>query len=284
MKSHFHCALMFAGLIALGACATPPSAPVPVADGDPATAKLEIVSREELHPLPPDTQRLVLINLHGDIRIRMSQPGQVGVHATIQRIGETPLDPTITTRNADGAFILEVRYPGDTPGSAPANHRLGRTDLALFVPPSLPLAVRTGDGLLQVRRAPSAVNARSQSGSIEVSGFADLDLHSVSGRVTGAQLSGEWSKPVRFVSEQGTVLASVPAFADVRLSVSAGGAIDVPHDWGGESTAAAEGTQFERNFGTGSKLMQIRAGSEVLLVPVIPDSALQPPNQGAQQD
>ena len=80
------------------------------------------------------------------------------------------------------------------------------------------------------------------------------------------------------------MVVAVAAFGNVRVDVCAGGAINLPDSWTGTPVTSGDWSSFERNFGNGANLMQIRAGTDVWLVPVIPDSALSVPNQGERTE
>jgi hypothetical protein len=261
-------------LLLLAGCAGKP--PAPESPGNAQTApKLEIITREERIQVDQGSTRLVLRNPHGDVRLRITDQAQVGVHATIQRIGEIPLDPTLDIRQHGGVFELNVRYPQEAALRTKGDHSYGRVDLGIWVPASLALDLETTDGLLQVKRARSAVYARTTSGALQVTAGAEIDLASDSGDIAFSQYSGDWSTPARVRSDRGHIYASVPAFADVELTVQAGGRIESAPPLPQPVATDAGGMRLDANFGKALRKLQIDSASgDIYLYPVVPDSTL----------
>jgi hypothetical protein len=253
-------------------------AAVAAADSRTAVAEsppLEVVTREERIAVESSVTTFRLRNPHGDVRLRVTDQSMVGIHATIQRIGETPLDPTFAIGQRDGVFELIIRYPDEAALLARGDHGYGRVDLGVWVPARLALDLETTDGLLQVRRAQSDVKARTTSGELQVTAGAGLDLASARGDVSVRQYSGRWVDPVRVRSERGHVYASIPAFADIELAVTAGGRIDAQSGLPRPEPAQAGGMQLKTRFGAALRRMQIDAPKgDVYLYRVVPDDEL----------
>ncbi len=278
MRIVFHCC---ATLLLIGCAAKVPVAPPP-ADAPPA--RLEIVTREERVVVEPTSKTLRLRNPHGDVRLRITEQPMVGIHATIQRIGETPLEPSFDIRQHNGVFELTIRYPDDEVLQARADHGYGRVDLGVWVPANLALDLATADGLLQVKRARSAVRARTTSGALQVTGGAEIDLASDSGDIAFSQYSGRWSASAKVHSDRGHIYASIPAFADIELSVRAGGRIESPRELPQPVAAADGGSILEASFGKALRVLHIEsAKGDVYLYPVVPDSDLLPTEAKAQR-
>ncbi len=236
---------------------------------------VEIVTHEERIAVEPASTMFRLRNAHGDVRLRVTDQPMVGIHATIQRIGEAPLDPEFDIRQRDGVFELVVHYPDEAKLLARGDHGYGRVDLGVWVPAALALDLETTDGLLQVRRAQSPVRARTTSGELQVTAGGGLDLASVSGDVSARQYSGRWEDPVRLTSERGHIYASIPAFADIELSVAAGGKIEVQSGLPQPEPAQAGGMQLKARFGAALRRMQIVApDGDVYLYRVVADDEL----------
>jgi hypothetical protein len=253
-------------------------AQVPLSEAAPAetpSVKLEVVTREERISVEPTSKTLLLRNPHGDVRLRITDQPMVGIHATIQRIGETPLEPTFDIRQHDGVFELSIRYPDEQALLAAQDHGYGRVDLGVWVPANLALDLMTADGLLQVKRARSSVRARTTSGALQVTAGAEIDLASDSGDIAFSQYSGQWTTPARVRSNGGHVYASIPAFADIELSVRAGGRIESPQGLPQPAAAADHGMRLHASFGTAQRELHIEsAKGDVYLYPVVPGSAI----------
>ena len=257
------------------ACTNSVSKSAEVASTTNAPPKLEIITREEHFPIEKGVTRLVLRNPHGDVRLRIADQGKVGIYATIQRIGEQPLDPTFDVRQNAGIFELTVRYPNDAAVKARGNHLLGRVDIGVWVPSSMALDIATTDGLLQARRISSPLLARTLSGALEVTSVGDLDVETVSGRISVRQTSGQWQAPIRVVSQTGTIFAGVPAFADIRLSIQAGGAIRLPPELTAAEKLADGSMRLNARYGAALREMHIESvKGDVDVQLVIPDSSL----------
>lgn len=260
-------------LLLLGGCAATLGPEHPVADAPPA--RLEIVTREERIAVDQGTTTLLLRNPHGDVRLRVTDQPMLGMHATIQRIGEAPLDPTFHIRQQDGVFELIIHYPDEKALLARGDHGYGRVDLGVWVPDGLVLDLTTADGLLQVKRARSAVRARTSTGALQVTASAEIDLASDSGDIAFSQYSGQWSMPARVHSDRGHVYASIPAFADIDLRVLAGGRIESAPALPQPATNADGGMQLQASFGTALRKLQIESATgDVYLYAVVPDSAV----------
>jgi hypothetical protein len=244
---------------------------------------LEVVTREERIAVEPASTMFRLRNPHGDVRLRVTEQPMVAIHATIQRIGETPLDPTFEIGQRDGVFELVIRYPDEDALLGSGDHGYGRVDLGVWVPARLALDLETTDGLLQVRRAAAAVRARTTSGELQVTAGSGMDLASVSGDVSARQYSGRWEDPVRLKSERGHVYASIPAFADIELSVRAGGRIEVQSGLPQPEPAEGGGMQLNARFGAALRGMQIEAPmGDVYLYRVVADDELSVEDVGAR--
>jgi hypothetical protein len=250
-------------------------AAVAAADSGAAVAEsppLEVVTREERIAVEPSIKSFRLRNPHGDVRLRVTNQPMVGIYATIQRIGETPLDPTFEIDQRDGVFELTIRYPDEEALLASGDHSYGRVDLGVWAPARLTLDLETADGFLQVRRAEAAVRARTTSGDLQVTSGGELDLASHSGDVSARQYSGRWEAPVRVSSEQGHVYASIPAFADLDLTVHAGGRIEVQSGLPQPVPDKDGGMQLKARFGAALRSMQIEAPmGDVYLYRVVAD-------------
>lgn len=272
-----HCAPL---LLALTGCVST----VPVVDADRSelpTPRLEVVTREERIAVDPASHTFVLRNPHGDVRLRTTDQPTVGIYATIQRIGEAPLDPTFDIRQRDGVFELTIRYPDEAALLARGDHGYGRVDMGVWVPARLALDLATTDGLLQVRRASAPVRARTTSGELQVTAGSGLDLASASGDIAVRQYTGEWDQPIQVRADQGHVYASVPAFAPVELSVQAGGRIDVQSGLPQPIAAPGGGMRLQTRFGESKRVMQIDApNGDVYLYRVVPEAELAPADGG----
>jgi hypothetical protein len=215
-------------------------------------------------------------NPHGDLRVRVTDQSKVGYYAMVQRIGEQPLDPVFDWQQRGERLQLVIRYPGDERWPRNHDHSRGRVDLAVFVPAGVALDLRSTDGFLQVRKARAAVRARSDSGSIEVSGAAGLDLRSDSGAIAASQTSGSWSTPVAVHTRSGRIAMAVPVYADVAVDARTSGRIELEPGFPGTVIESQDHSSLQAKFGAGSRELTVRSETgEIFLRGGIPERVLQ---------
>lgn len=243
------------------------------AETQPADFAIETLRRTMA--VEPAVAVLRIDNPHGELRVRIGQPGEVGIVATVQRFGAAGPLPAFETSRKRDRLAIDVRYPFAPPPVDPAtgraDHTRGRADLAVFVPPDVALELSTTDGRIQVRRARRDVDARSDSGIIDASTAGALRVATRSGRVVARQESGVWSGDSRVETEDGPILLAVPVAGDVALAVETGAAIS--HDPGiaVDVRTGADGRQrASGRWGSGRHALTVRsARGSVHLVPVI---------------
>ncbi len=254
-----------AGLSPAACAALDSLRPAPPSSDAPTPFAIEHVQTHiDLHP---GTRRLTLLNLHGDVRLRVNNQRVLGLYAIVQHIGETPLQGTIDAFENDGQIHLNVRYPDEQRLIAGSDHRYGRIDLAVFVPSDFSIDVRTRDGMLQARGIGGAARLRSASGNIELTAHSDFNIRSDSGDVVVRQLTGRWSSAT--VTTSGDVFAGVPAFSDIVLHV-AGRRITSSQ---GLPSANVDGDRMHLSatFGRGARAFTIDSEGTVHLMPVMSD-------------
>jgi hypothetical protein len=257
--------------VLLSGCAGAPREATP-----PATpAGFAIESLRRAIPVAADVRTLRIDNPHGELRVRIGRPGEVGIVATVQRFGaDGPLPDFAHARKGERLGIV-VRYPFAPPPVDPAtgraDHARGRADLAVFVPPDVALDLSTRDSRIQVRRALRDVAARSEAGIIDVSTRGALRLSTRGGRVVARQESGAWDGDSTVETVDGAILLAIPVAGDVALRIESGGAIS--HDPGIALDLDATATGARRatgRWGSGAHALTVRSTrGTVHVVPVI---------------
>jgi hypothetical protein len=261
------------GALLLAGCASAPRETAPAAAAIPEVS-IEMLRRAI--PVAAGTTTVALHNPHGELRVRIGQPGEVGIVATTQRFGAAGPAPTFESSRKGDRLTIHVRYPFAPPPVDPAtgraDHTRGRADLAVFVPPDVALELSTTDGRVQVRRAQRDVDARSVSGILDVSTRGALRLSTRSGRVVARQEGGAGPGDSRIETVDGPILLAVPVAGAATLLVETGAAIS--HDPGiaVEMGTTADGLQrASGRWGSGRHALSVRsARGTVHLVPVIP--------------
>lgn len=262
------------GAALLGAgCASPPR----VAESSPdAPAGYAIETMRSAFPIDTGITTVALHNPHGELRVRIGQPGEVGIVATVQRFGTPGPLPAFETSRKGARLRIDVRYPFAPPPVDPAtgraDHTRGRADLAVFVPPDVALELSTTDGRLQVRRAKRDVDARSDSGIIDVSTRGALRLSTRSGRVVARQEGGAGAGESRIETVDGPILLAVPVADDATLVVETGAAISHDPGMAVDVVTTADGLRHASGrWGDGRHVLSVHSvRGSVHLVPVIP--------------
>lgn len=134
------------------------------------------------HKLPEGVQRIVLDNPYGDIQLRQTSGSALAIEGVEQRIGEQPRIARIEWHEGSTESAVRIRYPDIDP-EAPADRRRGRVDLYAFVPPGVPVFLRSDFGEIVVRRIDNPVSARSRTGRITVAAHGLMDVESEQGEL-----------------------------------------------------------------------------------------------------
>jgi hypothetical protein len=216
--------LMLASTCFLVGCAAPsatrtsPSAPA-VTTESAAIPPYTLERFREERKLEQDVATIVVDNPYGEIQIRQSSGSSISIQTVEQRIGETPRIARLEWFLEAGTQGVRVRYDEHDP-TTPADPRLGRVDLFVFVPSKLKVQAHADFGAIVIRRLDNAVFARSRSGTITVAARGAMDLESETGLIRAFAMSAEWAEPVR-LRTGGGVLVDVPLFIELDLEVTA---------------------------------------------------------------
>lgn len=205
-------------------------------------------------------------NPYGEIQVRQTSANAVAWQGVEQRIGEKPRIAKVLPFHEGDRQGIRIRYPGIDP-DAPANLRLGRVDLYVFVPAGLLVDVQTDSAAIIVRRIKDDIRARSRSGMISISSRGSVDAVSESGEIRVFTMQGLGEKPTR-LKTGGNIIVDVPLFDDIHLSAQSGGELHSEFPLDSRSTDAKGLTRGELRRGSGAKQMSIQAGGDVHLQPL----------------
>ena len=252
--------LFLFSLVALGCAPTRP---------DPASA---------LHaPAPPYTlerfrddakivdgvQTLVVDNPYGEITVRKTSASVIAWEGVEQRIGAKPRIARIEPFHEGVRQGVRVRYPGLDP-NAPANPRLGRVDLYVFVPAGYNVDLRSDFGTITARKIEDDIRARSRSGMIVTASRGSVDLESQTGEIRAFAMQGLGSKPSRLVT-QGNILADIPVFDDLSVEVKAAGKFRSSFALDSQTKDTHGNTVARWKHGSGTNRMFLHSGADVVL-------------------
>lgn len=172
--------------------------------------------------LAPAT-RLVVHNLHGDVRLRAADAGELELSAMIQRRTADPSRAVVDVERRGDRLVIEVGYP------TPPQGDLHRVDLAVFVPAGARVAVRTRDGMIQARGLANDLRLRTVGGDVDVVNRGRVRVRTRGGDVRADLQGGQHIVSAsRLRSRHGDVMVKLPPDADVRLRARAGGSLALP--------------------------------------------------------
>lgn len=218
--------LMLAGTCLLAGCATPSAnradVQAPAAEAS-TTPPFTLERFREERKLDEGVSTIVADNPYGEIQIRQSSGSSISIQSVEQRIGTRPRIARLEWFSEAGRQGVRVRYDEHDPAT-PADPRLGRVDLFLFVPSKLKVEARSDFGAIVIRRIDDSVFARSRSGTITVAARGAMDLESETGPIRAFTMSADWAEPVRLRSGGG-ILVDVPLFVELDLEAVAATAI-----------------------------------------------------------
>ncbi len=210
-----HLALLGCGVL-LTACVGAPERPVSTADVTPDTPYTLERFRGEAK-LADGVDTVVFDNPYGDIQVRQTGAAALAWQGVEQRIGSKPRQARIESFVDVARQGVRVRY-AEHDAATPANPRLGRVDLYVFVPKGVKVDLRSDFGTINIRRVNDEIRARSRSGNIIAASRGSLDAASDTGeiRVWTMQSAGETR-----VRTSGNVIADIPVFDDVSVQATA---------------------------------------------------------------
>ncbi len=154
-------------------------------------------------------------NRHGDLRVRVGEPGELALHGVAQHAEAEPA-LRIDLVAADGGWTVRVVEPESAVSAADPRRRL---DLSVAVPADAPLVLRAADGLIEARGFGAALRAESAAGEIRLRGSGAVELRSERGAVRVAFHPEAPRAPSRIETLTGAIEVELPpgADADARL-------------------------------------------------------------------
>lgn len=173
------------------------------------------------HALAQGAARIVIDNPWGDVYVRRGQTREVYAHAVVQQLGEPAARAEVRLDGDDHSARLQVRYAGagsDCQRERAGGGRVGRTDLAVFVPVDVDLSVRSAcDGRISTDHIVGDLAASTDTGAIRASVSGRARLLSSAGPIQ-AFLQAESDRPSLVRSHAGIVLTMPPAVrAEVKV-------------------------------------------------------------------
>lgn len=211
-----------------------------------------------------DITRIAIDNPWGEINVRGRDEREVGVHAVVQRM--PPKFPNVEFRSRRDGDTLRIKVVV-AGASALADHAsaLARTDLAVYVPGDLALALTTHDGRIAVARRIGAIEATSDSGEIHAASRGRLELHSRSGQIRAIAIGKNWPGASEIATDSGRIVLLVPTFGDIALEAHTGGNLSTGFGLSVHSLANG-GHEAHARYGAGTSPLRAQSTSgEIVL-------------------
>lgn len=188
----------------------------PVAGSEPASASEKwLVERSDLAEKLATGAPVTVDNRHGDLRVRVGEPGELSVHGALQRLGGEPALRIEIVSDGAGWRVRVVEPGAARPREGPPR----RADLAVVLPADSPLTLRGGSDLVEARGFAAALVAETSTGEIRLRGSGAVNLRSERGAIRVAFHPVTPSAPSRIETLTGDIEVEFPSktSAEARL-------------------------------------------------------------------
>ena len=182
-------------------------------------SELEVSSFRTSALLEPG-RRIEVENTFGDLRIRNSRQGDLGISAIIQNLHSHQKPPIVEIEETDYGYQIAVSH------DAGEHEFNGRLDLTLLVPIDTSIVAHTDEGNVYARYEGN-LRATSDSGNLTVDVTGSLDIQSDSGSVNAWINPIDFHAPQRIASGDGKIIAKLPESTDWSIHAFTRGSIDI---------------------------------------------------------
>lgn len=166
----------------------------------------------------PEQRKVIITNLYGNVSSRLRSERQIGISATIQKIGVKPAEPSFDIKDVDGVTVINVNYPDGQKDST--GHLIGRVDVSVIVPENVAVQMQTSYGDISAKKHFSSITAKTDSGNIALGSVGELNAYSVSGDISVDMYNIAWKHDQKVHTEQGNIKAYVAQQADIAVHVN----------------------------------------------------------------
>lgn len=168
---------------------------------------------------------IVLINEHGDLRIRGKPNAELEIVGYRQRHADDTRGITVVPAPEGGGWRLEVKMAGEAGEEVPEDWSRRRVDLTVYVPWTSPLTARTAGGVLEARDLRATLRAETDSGELVAGSARDLVVKSGSGAVQATLQEPGWSSTATIETRSGPVTVWAHPDADVAVTLETRGTL-----------------------------------------------------------
>lgn len=129
----------------------------------------------------PRRNQVKVINPYGNISSRNSSLQQIELAAVIQKVGPNAPKPEFKITDQGGVTVIEVIYQSSVIDEF--TNRIGRVDLALFVPTGVSLQLETDFGDIKAKKHTSSMKVKSLSGKVSLMTSGQVEINTDSGDI-----------------------------------------------------------------------------------------------------
>ena len=194
-----------------------------------------------------------VVNHFGDIRIRNSKKGGIGVSAIIQNLLTGQADPEVrVTEEADGYSVRVSHLASEQGGEG----YKGRVDVTLLLPRQTLVNAATISGDILVRMK-GAVNVITDSGDLSINTTGHFQAKTKSGNITAWISDTPASLPLTVDSATGSITVKVKDQSNITIRAMTGGTINTYPVTGSEAPVLPTKSPFTLKLGSGSNKLNI---------------------------
>lgn len=194
-------------------------------------------------------------NAYGDIHVRNSKNGGIGVSAIIQKLALSQADPEVQITEDKSGYRISVYHP--------ANRKIekafeGRVDLTLLLPVQTVLTATSTTGNIFIRMKGS-VDTVTDSGNLSIDTTGHIQAKTISGTITAWVKGVNVSQPMRVASKTGDITLKLSEQADIIIHATTGGTIDVYPSIGVAGPIFSNDHAIIWKLGSGNKKLEVES-------------------------
>jgi len=213
-----------------------------------------------------------VVNIYGDIRVRNSKYGGIGVSAIIQKLASNQVYPEVRIIKKAGGYSVAVCYSAQIKGEKKYK---GRVDLTLLLPKQTVLKAMTTSGNIFIRMK-GVINAYTESGNLSINTAGRLQTRTKSGTTTVWIKGRIFDKPMRIESGTGNISVKLSEQANVIIHATTGGSFNAYPAPGGAAPIPSNDHTFSRKLGAGSRRLEVTSKSGNIQIHVSKTTNSQP--------
>lgn len=226
---------------------------------DPAAWRTE--QSRSAWPVEPAT-KLRIVNLLGNVVLRVSEGSEVVVSSVAQSHQEDPSTPEVKTSKGPDGLTLEVGFSPPPGGGEPRPEwSRRRVDLGVVVPKALAVSIRTGEGTIEVKGLAGTADLETVTGEINYRGTGGLQARSASGEIFAQLRASGWPDPVEITTANGDIRAQLLEGAAAKVEIETRGPITTDYSIAIERQAGQRLKTGRATVGPGGQAVRLKSHS-----------------------